>query len=280
MIVSQWNTIQPLSPQRQPQKNEVTETKSHDFAAFLHSKVQPAVDDKSESTFQKKIDEEIDFLQKELDRIRNTAEYKNMVDFMSAPYQKQIENLDAIRNASTEKREQWERIEQMLSQNQHKPTSSAIMGVRHAALEMVLADAGDVAEEMLNDAIVNNNLDSLETFFQGIFIQREAQWNKEGDFFTISMDTTSPDYHGYHGIFTNTTREGILEELGEVLTKDDTKSFMHRWFDMQDSEKQKLDSNVENLLAILQNAHSTFAERNLAFIENETQVFLTRFGAK
>lgn len=283
MIASQWNTIQPFQPlslQRQPQKNEVTEQKSHDFAAFLHSKVQPAASDKSESTFQKKIDEEIDFLQKELDRIRDTAEYKNMVDFMSAPYQKQIESLDAIRNASAEKREQWERIEQLFSQNQFKPTNNVAMGVRQAALEMVLAGAGDVAEEMLNDAVVNHNLDSLETLFQGIFIQREAQWNKEGDFFTISMDTTSPDYRGYHGIFTNTTREGILEELGEILAKDDTKNFMHRWFDMQDSEKQKLDSNVENLLAILQNAHSTFAERNLAFIENETQAFLARFGAK
>lgn len=172
MIVSQWNTIQPLSPQRQPQKNEVTETKSHDFAAFLHSKIQPAVDDKSESTFQKKIDEEIDFLQKELDRIRNTAEYKNMVDFMSAPYQKQIESLDAIRNASADKREQWERIEQLFSQNQFKPTNNVAMGVRQAALEMVLAGAGDVAEEILNDAVVNHNLDSLERSFRDIYSAR------------------------------------------------------------------------------------------------------------
>ena len=280
MIVSQWNTIQPLSPQWQPQKNEATKQESHDFVASLYSKIQPAVNDKSESAFGEKIDEEINLLQKELNRIQDTAEYASIHNFMSAPYQKQIENLDAIRNASTEKREQWVRIEQLLSQNQHKPTSGTIMGVRHAALEMVLAGAGDVAGEMLNDAIMNDNLDSLERLFQGVFIQREAKWNKEGDFFTVSMDATSHDYRAYHGIFANTTREGILEELGKILIEDDTKNFMHRWFDMHDSEKQKLDSSVENLLAIIQNAHSTFVERNLTFIENETQAFLARFGAK
>ena len=98
---------------------------------------------------------------------------------------------------------------------------------------------------------------------------------------------TNRMFSDYRDIFTSTTRDEMLKELSTRFM-DNIKQKTHEWFESDhrwlgidnENAKNNIDSSVENLLAIIQNTHSTFAERNLAFIENETQAFLARFGAK
>lgn len=290
------------------QNGEVASAQS--FAPLLQNKKQAIKEiDEADLAIRQKIDKEIEAMTycmyplKSMESDIETDDFSlgDLYDFSkkrigsisTLEYEGQIENLQKLRNGSAENRAIWDRIDKLLSPNGEKQNLQ-VLGLRQAALEMILAGAGDVAEEMVQDAVANGYVATLDKLFQSSFAEQTYQQHLKNGLALVSFDTNAddPEYQKLlsqyqKDIFTGTTRDEILQELSAMFTDDikqKTREWLesdHRWLGIDnENAKNNIDSSVENLLAIIHNAHSTFAERNLTFIENETQAFLARFGAK
>lgn len=292
------------------QQNGESAQSAQNFAALLQNKEQATKKaDETDSAIQQKIDKEIEAMtycmyplkSMEFDIETDDFSLNDLYDFSkkrtssisTLEYEGQIENLQKLRNGSAENRAIWDRIDKLLSPNGEKQNLQ-VLGLRQAALEMILAGAGDVAEKIVEDAIANDYVATLDKLFQSSFAEQTYRQHLRNGLALVGFDTNAddPEYQKLlsqykKDIFTSTTRDEILQELSAMFT-DDIKQKTREWFESDhrwlgidnENAKNNINSSVENLLAIIQNAHSTFAERNPTFIENETQAFLTRFGAK
>lgn len=290
------------------QNSEATQS-AENFAPLLQNKERAVKEvDETDLMIQQKIDKEIEamtYFMYPLKPMESGIELDNfslddLHDFSkkrtsiwNIEYEGQIENLQKLRNSSAENRAIWDRIDKLLSPNSEKPNLQ-VLGLRQAALEMILAGAGDVAEEIVQNAVANDYVATLDKLFQSSFAKQTYQQHLKNGLALVSFDAHAddPEYQELlsqyqKDIFTSTTRDEILQELNAMFT-DDIKQKTREWFESDhrwlgidnENAKNNIDSSVENLLAIIQNAHSTFGERNLTFIENETQAFLARFGVK
>lgn len=306
-ISSRFDRTLQASPWRQ---SEVTQS-AQGFTPLLQNKEQPAKEvDEADLAIQQKIDKEIESMtylmypikpmESDIESMENFSlndlydlSKKRTSSISTLEYEGQIENLQKLRNGSTENRATWDRIDKLLSSNGENQNLQ-VLGLRQAALEMILAGAGDVAEEIVQNAVANDNVATLDKLFQNSFSEQTYQQHLKNGLALVAFDANAddPEYQKLlsqykKDIFASTTRDEILQELSAMFT-DDIKQKTREWFESDhrwlgidnENAKNRIDSSVANLLAILQNAHSTFAERNLAFIENETQAFLARFGAK
>ncbi len=308
------NNIQTSSQFKTPQtslwqQNSEATQNAQNFAPLLQNKERAIKEvDEADLAIQQKIDKEIETMMYFMYPIKPMESDIGIDDFSlddlhdfskkrtsiwNIEYEGQIENLQKLRNSSAENRAIWDRIDKLLSPNSEKPNLQ-VLGLRQAALEMVLAGAGDVAEEIVQNAVANDYIATLDKLFQSSFSKQTYQQHCKNGLALVSFDAHAddPEYQELlsqyqKDIFTSTTRDEILQELSAMFT-DDIKQKTREWFESDqrwlgidnENAKNNIDSSVENLLAIIQNVPSTFAERNLAFIENETQTFLARFGAK
>ena len=308
------NNIQTSSQFKTPQvslwqQNSETTQSAQNFAPLLQNKERAIKEvDEADLAIQQKIDKEIEAMTYFMYPIKSMESgieldnfslddlhdfSKKRTSIWNIEYEGQIENLQKLRNSRAENRAIWDRIDKLLSPNSEKPNLQ-VLGLRQATLEMILAGAGDVAEEIVQNAVANDYVATFDKLFQSYFSKQTYQQHCKNGLALVSFDAHAddPEYQRLlsqykKDIFTSTTRDEILQELNAMFT-DDIKQKTREWFESDhrwlgidnENAKNNIDSSVENLLAIIQNAHSTFAERNLAFIENETQAFLARFGAK
>lgn len=309
------NNIQTSSQFKMPQtslwqQNSEATQSAQNFAPLLQNKERAIKEvDEADLAIQQKIDKEIEAMMYFMHPIKPMESDIEIDDFslddlydfskkrtssiFTLEHEGQIENLQKLRNSSAENRAIWDRIDKLLSPNSEKPNLQ-VLGLRQAALEMILAGAGDVAEEIVQNAVANDYVATFDKLFQSSFAKQTYQQHCKNGLALVSFDAHAddPEYQELlsqyqKDIFTSTTRDEILQELSAMFT-DDIKQKTREWFESDhrwlgidnENARNNIDSSVENLLAIIQNAHSTFAERNLAFIENKTQAFLARFGAK